>query len=632
MKIRFSVVMLITTLIISGCHAQKKIPDVYSNIHVDKEGRMYLQWQAGKKAYQVDEPAKYILKQLIGNPAGTATGIAFDMMDPDFAGFLYYGFIHHDDGAYPYPVYFRDFEVIQQGKAHVDILNGLSGMYDMINWQEQGRGTLGYRILSLYGEYLYDGKVTFQGIGPFEIGTTILEGPFLNMLGSDRVTISFKTNVNCKASVVLDDMEFSDSRSVTDHTIEITGLSPDTKYNYTIEGVTLSNKFSLRTAPVPGSRTAFTFAYASDSRDGSGGGERAVFGVNAYIMKKIMALSLQENARFFQFTGDMISGYTTDKKSQNLQYANWKRAVEPYWHYIPIYLGMGNHEALEFHFLDTIGSNSIMMRIDRFPFETESAEAVYMENFVMPENGPQSEDGSIYDPNPRKTDFPSYKESVYYYSFGNVGMIVLNSDYWYNSTAQFIRFSSGGLHGYIMDNQLKWLKETLSMFEKDTCIDHVFVTQHTPAFPNGGHVDDDMWYNGNNDWRPYVAGNPVEKGIIERRDEFLDLLINKSTKVVALLTGDEHNYNRLMITNEMERYPEMYIPEKTDLSREIWQINNGAAGAPYYAQEQTPWSEHVKGFTTRNALVLISVDGRKVIMKVINPDTLEIIDTAILKE
>jgi len=293
---------------------------------------------------------------------------------------------------------------------------------------------------------------------------------------------------------------------------------------------------------------------------------------------------------------------------------------------------MGNHEVLELSFRDTIENTPVMVKVDRFPFETVSAEALYMENFVMPENGPESEDGAVYDPNPKKTDFPSYKESVFHYSYDNVGMIVLNSNYWFSSTRQFIRVSSGNLHGYIMDNQLAWLEKTLAMFEKDPNIDHVFVTVHTPAFPNGGHVGDDMWYNGKNDWRPYVAGRPVEKGIIQRRDEILHLLVNQSTKVLALLTGDEHNYNRLRISDEMVMYPEAYFLEKLKLNREIWQINNGAAGAPYYAQEQTPWSEHVTGFTTRNALVLISVEGQKVSMKVINPDTLELIDEAVLRE
>ncbi|RMG27125.1 MAG: hypothetical protein D6730_07830, partial [Bacteroidetes bacterium] len=162
--------------------------------------------------------------------------------------------------------------------------------------------------------------------------------------------------------------------------------------------------------------------------------------------------------------------------------------------------------------------------------------------------------------------------------------------------------------------------------ERDANIDHIFVTQHTPCFPNGGHVQDDMWYNGRNDFRPFVAGNPLPKGIIERRDELLDILVNKSQKVIAILTGDEHNYARTRIDGSMNIYPENYIGSRIQLSRTIYQINNGAAGAPYYAQEQTPWSDHVSGFTTQNALVFFEVEGKKIYMRVLNPDTLEEVD------
>ena len=62
------------------------------------------------------------------------------------------------------------------------------------------------------------------------------------------------------------------------------------------------------------------------------------------------------------------------------------------------------------------------------------------------------------------------------------------------------------------------------------------------------------------------------------------------------------------------------------MSRTVYQINNGAAGAPYYAQEQTPWSASVSGFTTQNALVLFHINGKKVSMEVLNPDTLEKFD------
>jgi len=183
-----------------------------------------------------------------------------------------------------------------------------------------------------------------------------------------------------------------------------------------------------------------------------------------------------------------------------------------------------------------------------------------------------------------------------------------------------------------MDRQLKWLEKTLKQLEKNETIDHVFVSLHTPFFPNGGHVKDDMWYNGDNRFRAVINGEPHEQGIIQRRDELLDLIVNKSTKTVAALTGDEHNYNLLTITEEMERYPLTYAHEKLKLNRTFYQINNGAAGAPYYAQEKTPWMNHLRNFSTQNAIVLIDVDGSKVHVRVKNPDTLELIDEYTLRE
>ncbi len=180
----------------------------------------------------------------------------------------------------------------------------------------------------------------------------------------------------------MDGKSFADPKATTEHAIELTGLSPDNEYEYVLQTGGVEQQYSFRTAPEPGSRTAFTFAYASDSRSGQGGGERDIFGVNSYIMKKIMAASVMHDARFFQFTGDLINGYLTSKEATNLQYANWKRSIEAFAHYIPVYVGMGNHEALEYWFYDS--RDEMIMKVDRFPFETESAEAVFMDNFHMP--------------------------------------------------------------------------------------------------------------------------------------------------------------------------------------------------------------------------------------------------------
>ncbi|MEN8122535.1 MAG: hypothetical protein ABFS35_19490 [Bacteroidota bacterium] len=311
-----------------------------------------------------------------------------------------------------------------------------------------------------------------------------------------------------------------------------------------------------------------------------------------------------------------------------LQYANWKHAAEPFWHYIPFIVGFGKHEAYLYRFHDYY--NNRYYQVDHFPFKDNSAEYVFKDNFVNPENGPLSEDGSEYDPDPDKQNFPSYKETVFWYAYDNIAMIVLNSNYWY--TPANLSKTSGNRHGFVMDNQLKWFDTTIAQLEKNKDIDHIFVTIHTPFFPNGGHVSDDMWYDGNNIPQAYVNGRAYKKGIIERRDELLDIIVNKSKKTLAILAGDEHNYNLLTITNKVNRYPYQYKREKLKLSRKIYQINNDAAGAPYYAKEETPWMKNLRNFSTQNALVLIDVDGPKVFVRVINPDTNELIDKYFLKE
>ena len=560
------------------------IPAVYSSNFSYNGDTLLLTFQDDTA---VDQPeiTEFGLTRMIGQPSGTDNGIAFNF-GAGFKGLLYFGFVPYGDSKHPMPVYFRRSELIRDGITEIKILEYLRGTYDMVGWQEQGKGTLGYRVVDSTGQFIYDGLVSFKGTGPFEIDATIIEGPFVNRVHAHGATISYQTNMPTTTTLQAGPLNIEEPDSVQKHEIALNGLEPDSLYNYRISVGANTLNYSFRTAPLPGTRKPFVFAYASDSRSGQGGGERSIYGANAYIMKKIMSLAKFQNTAFMQFSGDLINGYLSSVEDMNLQYANWKKAIQPFAHYFPVYVSMGNHEALVKILVDR--ENAVTYMIDKFPFETESAERIFADNFVNPQNGPSSEDGAYFDPDSTAIDFPSYDENVFYYVHDNVAVIVLNSDYFYAPTTMQLRRTSGGLHGYIMDNQLDWLRSTIEKMESDENIDHIFVTQHTPCFPNGGHVQDDMWYAGNNHIRPYVAGKAFHKGIIERRDQILDILVNQSKKVRAILTGDEHNYNRLKITPETNIYPENYFFPKIELTRTIYQINNGAAGAPYYAQEQTP--------------------------------------------
>lgn len=598
-----------------------RVPKIHSNISSNADGELML-YVEGRSYVLQESQSSMTLENIIGNPQTASTGIYFDFKGAVKAGSLYYGLIPYDDTEYPLPVYFRAPARILDGKAFVNLMT-LRYRYDMVGWEKKGKGVIGYRIVDLEGNFLYEGRIGFKGKDSFQIDTTLIEGPFVNLLGPSEATISFKSNIKIQAKVLADNREFLGPKNATNHEILLSDLKPDTKYEYTVVFGTNEESYSFTTAPIPGSRKKFVFGYASDSRSGPGGGERNIYGANAYIMKKIMALAKFRNSAFVQFTGDLVTGYKTDPNDLNVEYANWKRAVEPFWHHMPVMTTMGNHEALMYYWSLPGGD---YYSIDKFPFEENSTEKIYADNFVNPTNGPESEDGAVYDPDRKRIDFPSYSETVYHYAYDNVGVIVLNSNYWYAPSTSHVDVTSGNIHAYIMDNQVQWLQETLDMFEKDNNIDHVFITEHTPFFPNGGHVGDDMWYLGNNEMRPYVNGKPVEKGIIERRDEMLEIIVNRSTKAVAILTGDEHNYCKTQITPETNLYPDNWQLPKLKLSRSIYQINNGAAGAPYYAQEKTPWTPFVSGFTTQNALVLFHVEGKSIFMEVLNPDTLDKVD------
>lgn len=621
-KISISILLLVWSISVFAQKEKAKekydIPAVHSNMYWTDDTLLVV--MKDEKLYPEGEiRSKYTLETFRNNVVGASTGLFFDFNDSTLNGKLTYGFIPKGDSKYPHPVYFRSSADLKQGKTFINISQVLRGRYDMIGWEKSGTGTIGYRVSTEEGRIIYDGKVTFNGTGPFEVVATLVDGPFVNKLSNQSAVISFDTNIPDASKVTINGTDFTSEES-THHEIEVDGLSPDTEYEYTVTFGSNTETYTFRTAPDPGTRNEFVFAYASDSRSGNGGGERDIYGANFYIMKKIMSLARFSDIRFMQFTGDLINGYLTNPSEMDLQYANWKRAIEPFAHYFPVYVGMGNHEALNKVFV------TVRASIDRFPYDTQSAEVIFARNFVNPENGPKSEDGSSYDPSTSPNDFPPYKENVFYYTYDNTAVVVLNSDYWYSPSTELIPVISGGLHGYIMDQQLKWFKKTIKDLEKDENIDHIFITQHTPFFPNGGHVGDDMWYRGNNDYRPYIAGEPVRKGIIERRDELLQTIVNDSEKVIAILTGDEHNYCRTEIGPDTNIYPESYPNKKVQLSRTIYQINNGAAGAPYYAQEQTPWTPFTSSFTTQNALVLFKINGKSVEMEVLNPDTLEKVD------
>ncbi|MCK5847531.1 MAG: hypothetical protein KAG84_08830, partial [Bacteroidales bacterium] len=558
--------------------------------------------------------------------SGVEGGILLSFKN-DFKGTVIYGLYPDEPMEYANAVFFKRHIEIKDGKAFINIAKNLSGVYDMANWESKGKSRIRYRVLDDKNYIITNKNVAFSvKDNMFSIETSITAGPFITALTPTSLTITFWTNRLDEASLTINSSIIKSKKSKK-HVFKIDNLKAAKEYKYVIGFPNEYFESKIKTAPNNNADAKFSFAFASDSRGGAQLGESNLGGHNAYIMRKMAALITYKDIDFLQFTGDMIDGYQLDNQGIRLEYTNWLRTMSPYMHSMSMNVGMGNHEA----FLKLFGEPSKYIAVDNYPFETMSAEAVFADYFENPSNGNITEDGSSIDPNDDKIDFPSYDKNLYSYTYGNTAMIVLNSNYWYTPNHRIIPHIGGNAHGYIMDNQLEWLRKQILDYENDKNIKHVFVTIHTPVFPNGGHAKNDMWYGGNNEIRPYANGKAAKKGIIEQRDEFLDILVNRSSKFRVLLTGDEHNYTRLHIDNNSKIYPDDWKGDRIKFDREFVQIVNGAAGAPYYAQEKLPWSSDLEKFSSQYALVVFNINGDEIEIEVFNPDTLELIEKYKLK-
>lgn len=593
------------------------IPASLNHLSYDGNGRLMMS-SGGQTYTDVAKTDDYKLPDVMGQLTGTETGILLDLSRPGFNGTVAYGPL--DETAQCPAVEFlpRDVRIVN-GKALLEIKKTFTRATDYFHLADAGKGVLGYRIIDSTGRIIYEGRVAFQGAGPYEVVPTITQGPMVNCVEPSRFVLAYETRTAIKTTVTIDGRTFSDDREDTHHELAITGLHPSTEYTYSIAYGSRIQTHKMTTAPAEGSRQPFTFAFASANRATTGGGERDFGGTNYQHTRAVMAAAMVHHAAFLQCTGDFTNGANTSVGAHLMEYANFKRALEPFWSAIPVYVGFGDHETNK----TTLRSSDPANRgysVELFPYAEVSGEATFAKAFVNPTNGPASEDGAAYDPNTGQDDFPTYKENVYYYTYGNIAMIVLNTEYWESKDPTL---TGGCPEGYIMDQQMKWLRETIKKMEADPNIDHIFVNIHGAVFPNGDHLTDAMYWSGDNTSRAVVAGKPLPKGAIQRRDEIIDACVNQSKKFLAFLSGDEHNFSFLQVTPETPIYKEGYTGPRMRISRPFYNINDGGGGSAPYAMLKSPWMASFKFLTPPPTVALITVKGKSVTLSALRAETLE---------
>lgn len=563
-------------------------------------------------------------------------GLLLDTGDSTLYGTLYSGVYFFEPNRNEYFIpRFREDSRVEKGKGviRIDRFIGPKSVTNVNNWQDEG--IVAYR-LDLYRVKedtvtplgFHDASVRFRyENGHFRRGISLTDGPQINRVSSDHpdwLVVAFETDQATRGWVEIESGRFFPSNAAgRNHEIKISGLKPATRYAYRVCAATKEDTlctpwFNFYSAPAK-SQKQVVFGYTGDGRAGDGGGEQSYLGVNLKTLQQIGAAMHRQGAEFMLFNGDMISGYTTYSEDFSIQFRAFKYALLGFWLQKPVYCSIGNHEALLHSFDD---GSRWGLGMDKWPYETESVEATFGREFVYPLNGPDA-----------YPEMPTYKENVYSFTYGNVKIVVFNNNYWWTSHRHLPKIG-GSPEGYILPNQMKWIRQQLDEAENDPNIQHVLLMGHEPFFPNGGHVKDALWYKGDNRLRAYrvVDGKvvPFEKGIIELRNEFFRM-IAEHPKVAAVLSSDEHAYHRTLLNREtpIGLFPQDDLDgngilddgrfsSMKDLPRPVWFIVSGGGGAPYYTQQQTPWSPFVKAFSSDFNYILFRSDGDRLSMQVYN--------------
>lgn len=435
-----------------------------------------------------------------------------------------------------------------------------------------------------------EGRVYFD---PMNFGDTvnIPYGPFIEQVTSSTAVVFFETDRPTTSSVTANGRTYSSDGQTTEHQVLLTGLKPNTEYKYHVTaGKTVMRPYSFHT----GGDGSFEFAAMVDCREGVGGGMMNNYGVNSEALHHLVTDCYRRGADLILFAGDLINGYTTDYDDFLNQINSFRLTMNPVHARIPVYEGMGNHEVLANGY-DT--GERYGTRIDK-PGD-ESAEALFGHLFANPENGPDPEHPSA----------PTYKENVYSFDRGATRFIMLNNNYWWSSNPHEY---GGNLEGLVLPKQMEWLRGQIADAAVNPAIKTIFVAAQEPAYPNGGHTNDAMWWAGGDTNRDGTV-DEKDAQIVENRNEMWEI-ISSTPKTVAFITGDEHAYCRLYIDDQTS----VGVKTKRDgttavFKHPVWQVTSGGAGAPWYDKELgLPWSENLVLHSTQPHYAFFRVDGDNV--------------------
>lgn len=244
-------------------------------------------------------------------------------------------------------------------------------------------------------------EVTY-GEGPPVVGNLIRE-PYLSLATDTSQTICWRSDVTSDSRVQYGLVQGTlnlgpavDAAIVTDHCVDVTGLTPNTQYWYNVGsttavqgGGTVDHYFW--THPVPGTDTPFTFWAVGDGGNGTPD--------QITVMNAMLAEAGVGGPDVAVYLGDIAYNSGTDAEFTN----NYFGPYNPVLRNTVVWPTLGNHE----------GASTTSGECSPLPCTAPST-GPYYDSFVLPAGG---EAGGV----------ASGTEGYYSFDYGNVHFISLNS-------------------------------------------------------------------------------------------------------------------------------------------------------------------------------------------------------------
>lgn len=284
----------------------------------------------------------------------------------------------------------------------------------------------------------------------------VIRGPYMQKVTDNSIIIKWRTNVATNSRVVfgMDDTSLTNDvtlqNNVTDHTVQLSGLSPLTEYYYAVGNSTqiLSGpqNHRFRTHPVNGESAPVRVWAIGDF--GKGNVEQ-VDVKNAYE-----AYTDTVETNVWIWLGDNV--YDTGKDNEYQTKLFQLTGFKDVFNYLPFWPSPGNHD------YDEVWAESTFFGIPYSNIPLNEHEGPYFDLVDVPQQG---EAGG----------FPSQLEVYYSFDYGDVHFLSLNSELW-----DFTQTLNG-------INQMKtWIEQDLIQNDKTFTIAYF----HQPPYSKGSHDSD----------------------------------------------------------------------------------------------------------------------------------------------